>query len=117
MDTQKVLGDDERFADEGSLAVLERLPESAWQCLVECCEEKTSLDQPGVDCRLVATSEELEHFVAARENHWRASGPVAEITTEAGTKALHFQSVQMRKGQQRKDIVVADFGDIRVVLV
>ena len=117
MNTAKILGEDERYADEASLSVLERLPDSAWGCLVECCEEKTGLDQPGIDCRLVATSETLEDFVEAKKNHWCECGAVEEITTEAGTRALHFERVQTRKGEQRKDIVVADFGDTRVVLL
>ena len=118
MNTAKILGDDERYADDTSLSVLEKLPESAWGSLVECADEYLAVgDMPGLDCRLVSTRETLEDFLSARANHWQEPGTVEEITTEAGTRALHFERVQTRKGEQRKDIVVADFGDTRVVLL
>lgn len=118
MDTNKLFGDDARLLDETSLSVLEKLPESAWGSLVECTDEYLAVgDMPGLDCRLVSTRETLDDFLNARANHWQEPGRVEEITTEAGIKALHFQCLQTRKGEQRTDMVVIDFGETRISLL
>jgi hypothetical protein len=62
----------------------------------------------------VETRETIEHFVAASNSY-------NECTREkfgeiAGFKFVAFARVQVRKGDQRRELSVIDFGDVRYAL-
>lgn len=64
--------------------------------------------------KAVETHETIEQFIESSEK-WKESGAMkaGEI---AGFKFVFWPNVQTAAGQQRRDVSVIDFGDIRIVL-
>jgi hypothetical protein len=100
---------------ERLLSNLAQIPDDKWDIVVACVELANSGGtEPGLDCDVVITHETLEDFEASRKG-WRECASMKN-TKIAGHAALTFSGVQMYKGQSRRDFVVLDLGDIRVVL-
>lgn len=60
--------------------------------------------------RFSVTSDSIEDFLAARKN-WAEPGRI--VPSPAGT--LMIERAQSARGQQRADVAVIDFGDVRLI--
>ncbi|MEC9266689.1 MAG: hypothetical protein VX464_11570 [Pseudomonadota bacterium] len=111
----EVYGEDAIYVDDDSAAAIEGMPAAAWTALREACEDLTGGEDPGVDCRVSRTTETLDDFDASRSSYWSERGSRAVCEFD-GRKALRFDCIQMRRGEQRHDCIVIDLGDCRAVL-
>lgn len=103
------------YLDEDSLSVLEIVTDEQFAALVAATEATSSAD-PGVDNDLVRTYESIEDFESSRQKHWTEC-KTAKQCEFAGFSAMHYEGVQMFKGQARIDnLIVVDFGDFRITL-
>jgi hypothetical protein len=66
------------------------------------------------ECEVVKTGETIDHWIDARAN-WSERGEDAVINAYNGKPYAFFENAQVAKGQQRKDILVIDCGDHRLV--
>ena len=62
----------------------------------------------------VETQESIDDFVAASRNYAEATNPVHGII--AGFPFVAFRKIQVRRGDQRRELSVIDFGDRRVAI-
>lgn len=66
------------------------------------------------ECEVVKTSETIDNWIDARAN-WSERGEDAAIDAYNGKPYAFFENAQVGKGQQRKDILVIDCGEYRLV--
>ena len=66
------------------------------------------------ECELVKTSETIVDWVSSSAN-WSERGEPALLDSYNGKSYVYFENAQVAEGQQRKDILVIDCGDHRLV--
>lgn len=102
------------IVDDSTLAALDSLTEADWPAAIAATEELGGSD-PGIDSKLVVTHETLTDFDAARTDHWRERGTRREADC-AGSRAVIYDGVQLRKGEPRRTFAVLELGARRLVL-
>jgi hypothetical protein len=65
------------------------------------------------ECSIVKTSETIDDWIASRSG-WQEAGE-GDVDEHDGRAYAYFENAQVAKGQQRKDILVIDCGDYRIV--
>lgn len=110
----QTIGGDADYMDDGSLAALEVLDDSAWPVLVEACQMAGAGDV-GIDNEIALTHETLADFDDSR-NGWSERGGREEIEV-SGIAGRVFENIQVRKGERRCNLIVLDFGAQRVTMV
>lgn len=116
------LGDNAQYVDDDSAAAIESLPDSAWPALLTAANHELELEDdepptemPGIDCTVAVTHQPLNDFEDARQNHWRECKYHEEILCD-GHPAIYYNGVQAIRGQQRRNMIVIDLGDIRAIV-
>jgi hypothetical protein len=107
------LAENADWLDENA-ADIEQIPAEAWPIIRAIALDEGGWDEPGIDCDVAITHETLSDFDASRINHWNERGTREEI--EAALPATRYVSFQLAKGQQRREMIVVDCGDLRVCL-
>jgi hypothetical protein len=64
---------------------------------------------------VIFTRDTLDSFAEASKNYAECNKPRYE--SAEGYKALCLDRAQVRKGDQRRDVVVVDFGTVRAVVL
>ena len=65
------------------------------------------------ECEIVKTSETIDDWIASRSG-WREAGE-GDVGERDGRAYAYFEDAQVAKGQQRKDILIIDCGEYRIV--
>ena len=110
----ETIGDDVNYMDDGSLAALESLDDSAWRILCKASHIAGAGD-PGIDNEIALTHETLDNFDASRHG-WSERGERKEIEV-GGVAGRVYTGIQIAQGQRRKNLIVLDFGNQRVTMV
>jgi hypothetical protein len=98
------------------LAAIEQVSDAAWPALLAGIEELTGdTAEPGYNAEIVWTAETISDFDAARASYWAERGSRVEFNC-AGFPAVNFERLQLLRGQPRRNIVVVDLGDRRIML-
>lgn len=108
----ETIGDDVNYMDDGSLAALESLDDSAWPVLVEAAR---IAGDPGIDNEIALTHETLDNFDESWHS-WSERGERREIEV-GGVAGRVYTGIQIARGQRRQNLVVLDFGNQRVTMV
>lgn len=99
-----------------SAIAISQIPDAAWSAILEALDDLSGgATEPGIDCAVAITRETLADFDHTRATHWSERGSRTECEF-GGFKALKFEKFQPKRGEQRKDILVVDLGEIRVAL-
>lgn len=105
-----------KWLDENAIIVLEAINDQQFAALAEATESVFFTPEPGMACGLAQTFEGLENYENARIKHWRECGKASKREF-AGFPAMHYENVQMMKGQPRiSDLIIVDVGDFQVTL-
>ena len=114
----ETIGDDVNYMDDGSLAALESLDDSAWRILCKASHIAGAGD-PGIDNEIALTHETLDNFDASRHG-WSERGERKKIEV-GGVDGWHpgrvYTGIQIAQGQRRKNLVVLDCGNQRVTML
>ena len=110
----QTIGGDADYMDDGSLAALDVLDDSAWPLLCEASHIAGAGD-PGIDTEIALTHETLDDFDGSR-NGWSERGERKEIEV-GGVFGRVYTGIQIARGQRRKNLIVLDFGNLRVTMV
>lgn len=102
------------YINESSLAAIEGLNEAEFLALIETGSAGYGED-PGIDNEIAKTAETLADFDNSRAISWHEKGKRTECVFN-GFAAIEYEDIQVAKGQQRRSIVVIDFGNIRSVV-
>lgn len=110
------LAENEKWINEASAAAISRIPADKWPAVIAALDiQSNGATEPGIDCNVAITHETLADFDDARANHWSERGSRDEHTFN-GISAIKYERFQLARGQERRDMVVLDLGDIRVSL-
>jgi len=113
------LTENDEYLDKNSAIFIEELTDQQFNVLIAANDAFNGAypkgsSNPGIDCKLVKTTETLAEFDDARTNHWQECALREEV--HIGVPAIKYERVQTHKGRQRQNILVVDFGDFRVTL-
>jgi hypothetical protein len=115
MTKQELISENTDHMTDESLAAIEQIPEAAWDSVTTIALDENGWDEIGLNCDVSITHETLEDFDNSRINHWSERGQRSEIEAN-GFKAIGYSGLQIAKGQQRKEMIVVDCGDVRACL-
>ena len=104
------------WIDERSAAAISRVTDEQWPAVLAALDlHSGGATAPGIDCRVVVTTETLADFDEARDNHWSERGRRTEQRID-GLDALRFERLQLFRGSTRRDLTVLDLGTARLSL-
>jgi len=102
--------------DDRSAAAISQVTDAQWPAVLAALDlHSGGATDPGIDCRVVVTTETLADFDAARDNHWSERGRRALLKV-AGLDCLIYERFQIARGTERRDMTVLDLGTARVSL-
>lgn len=102
------------YLAEGTLAAIEGLTDNQFDTLVAAGDAVGLGEDVGVDFEVVKTHETLANFAESAKG-WTECRYRDEYEAN-GSSIVHYQEVQMFKGQPRHSFAVIDFGDFRLVI-
>lgn len=110
----ETIGDDVNYMDDGSLAALEVLDDSAWPLLCTASHIAGAGD-PGIDNEIALTHETLDNFDESW-HAWSERGERKEIEV-GGVAGRVYTRIQIARRSRRKNLIVLDFGNQRLTMV
>ena len=110
------LTENARYIDPDSAARIKGFTPAMWAACLAATLELTGAAEPGIECRVVTTSETIADFDKSRREHWSERGS-RETFEFAGLPAVKFSDMQISRGRQRLTQIVIDAGDIRICLI
>lgn len=109
------LADNADYLNKESAVSIDGLADSDWPAVLAALEELNNGELPGIDCAVAHTAETLEDFDRSRREHWTDRGSRLVVDC-AERPAILYLRLQIRRGEQRSDMIVVDLGERRAVL-
>lgn len=108
------IAENSSYLEEGTLAAIEGLTDEQFNTLRAAGDEVGLGEDVGINFEVVKTHETLADFAESAKG-WAECRYRDEYEVE-GCEVVHYQEVQMFKGQPRHSFAVVDFGDFRLVI-
>jgi len=112
MTIAEYLAENSAYIDEASLAVLEEVDQETFDRMCAMVANFGYNGDPGIDCRVSITNGTVSDFDAARRESWAEKG-----TREETAAGISYFEVQTRKGEQRRNVAVMQWGDRVIALI